>query len=136
VLKRAARGLVRLVRRDRLLVYSPHANDRADPGEIVWAWVAFEDRPEAGKDRPVLVVGREGRTVLGLYLSSNAARDGRPGWLRLGPGPWDRRNRPSWIRMDRVLRMRDNEIRREGAALDRARFDYVAATLRAHYGWR
>jgi hypothetical protein len=120
----------------RHLRYAPKPDGRADPGEVVWTWVAYEDRPRDGKDRPVLVVGREGRTVLGLYLSSNAARDGRPGWLALGPGGWDRAGRPSWIRLDRVLRMRDDAIRREGAVLDRTRFDRVAAVLRASYGWR
>jgi hypothetical protein len=129
--------LRRLFKRRRgKLVYAPRLDGRADPGEIVWAWVPYEDRPGEGKDRPVLVVCREGRrSVLGLALSSNPERNGQHGWLALGTGSWDRRGRPSWIRLDRVVPLRDDEIRREGAMLDRARYDRVAATLRASYGW-
>ena len=117
------------------LSYAPNPNGRADPGEIVWTWVSYEDDPRQGKDRPVLVVGRDGRTVFGLMLSSQSDRDGQRDWLALGAGAWDRDNRPSWLRLDRVLRMPDDSIRREGAVLDRARFDAVCAALRAGYGW-
>ncbi len=122
-------------RRGRQLVYAPDLDGDADPGEIVWTWVAYEDDPARGKDRPVLVVGRNGRTLLGLMLSSNGERDGRRDWLALGPGDWDRDRRPSWIRLDRVLEVDEDGIRREGAVLDRARFDRVAAALRADHGW-
>ncbi|HEU4346263.1 MAG TPA: type II toxin-antitoxin system PemK/MazF family toxin, partial [Actinoplanes sp.] len=89
--------------RGRRLAYAPRLDGDADPGEIVWTWVAYEDEPAQGKDRPVLVVGRDGRTLLGLMLSSRRERDGERNWLALGTGPWDREQRPSWIRLDRVL---------------------------------
>jgi hypothetical protein len=54
--------------RARKLVYAPDLDGRADPGEIVWTWVVYEDDPTRGKDRPVLVVGRDRRTLLGLML--------------------------------------------------------------------
>ena len=119
----------------RQLVYAPELDGRADPGEIVWTWVPYEDDPRQGKDRPVLVVGRVSRTLFGLMLSSQSERDGQRHWLALGPGPWDRENRPSWVRLDRVLTMREDSIRREGAILDRERFERVARALRAGYGW-
>jgi hypothetical protein len=119
----------------RRLVYAPQLDGRADPGEVVWAWVAYEDDPAQGKDRPVLVVGRERSMLLGLMLSSQAERDGQRHWLALGPGAWDRENRRSWIRLDRVLEVAEDGIRREGAVLDRTRFDAVAAALRSGYGW-
>jgi hypothetical protein len=121
--------------RGRHLVYAPELDGRADPGEIVWTWVAFEDDPARGKDRPVLVVGRDGETLLGLMLSSNAERDGQRHWHALGPGPWDRQRRPSWVRLDRVLLVPEDGIRREGHVLDRARFEAVAAVLRRSYAW-
>jgi hypothetical protein len=102
----------------------------------VWTWVPFEDQPAQGKDRPVLVVGRDGKSLLGLMLSSKSTRAGQPHWLPLGVGSWDHESRPSWIRLDRVLRMAEDGIRREGAILDRRRFDLVAKALRARYGWR
>lgn len=117
------------------LSYAPNPNGRADPGEIVWTWVPYEDDPRQGKDRPVLVVGRNGGTVFGLMLSSQSDRNGQQHWLPLGAGSWDRDGRPSWLRLDRVLRMPDDSIRREGAVLDRAKFDTVATNLRADYGW-
>jgi hypothetical protein len=120
----------------RTISYAPQPDGQADPGEIVWAWVAYEDDPARGKDRPVLVVGRDGGTVLGLMLSSQSEREGQRNWLALGPGPWDREARPSWIRLDRVLQLDEAGIRREGAVLDPARFDSVARRLRASYGWR
>ncbi|MET0423228.1 MAG: type II toxin-antitoxin system PemK/MazF family toxin [Actinoplanes sp.] len=122
--------------RGRHLDYSPNPDGDADPGEIVWTWVPYEEDPSQGKDRPVLVVGRNARTVLGLMLSSQSERDGQRNWLALGPGDWDRENRPSWIRLDRVIEVDHDGIRREGAVLDRKRFDRVAGTLRKEYGWK
>jgi len=119
----------------RHLAYSPKLDGRADPGEIVWTWVPFEDDPRQGKDRPVLVVGRQGTVVLGLMLSSKADRDGQPNWFALGSGKWDATDRPSWLRLDRVLEVPEDGIRREGAILDRPRFDAVARRLRTEYGW-
>jgi hypothetical protein len=119
----------------RSLVYSPQLDGRADPGEIVWTWVAYEDDPTQGKDRPVLVVGRAGSVLKGLMLSSNSDRDGQRHWYELGEGAWDREQRSSWVRLDRVLTVDEAGIRREGAVLDRRRFDAVAAQLRKHYGW-
>jgi hypothetical protein len=119
----------------RHLAYAPNLDGDADPGEIVWTWVPYEDDPSQGKDRPVLVVGRDAQTLLGLMLSSQSDRDGQRHWLALGPGEWDRDSRPSWVRLDRVLEVDEDGIRREGAILDRPRFDRVAAILRRTYGW-
>jgi hypothetical protein len=119
-----------------MLEYSPELDGRADPGEVVWTWVPYEEDPRQGKDRPVVVVGRRGGTLLGLMLSSNGRRDGERDWLPLGAGAWDRESRPSWVRLDRVLTVNERGIRREGSILDRGRFDQIAATLRARYGWR
>ena len=117
--------------------YGPTPDGQPDPGEVVWAWVPFEEDPGQGKDRPVLIVGREGDLLLGLMLTSkdhdqDAARHATHGrvWFELGSGPWDRQGRPSEVRMDRVLRLSSDQVRREGSALDRARFDAVVARLR------
>jgi PemK-like, MazF-like toxin of type II toxin-antitoxin system len=123
-------------RAGRHLEYSPSLDGDADPGEIVWTYVPYEDDPSQGKDRPVLVVGRSARTVLGLMLSSQSDRDGQRNWFALGEGTWDRESRPSWIRLDRVIEVDEDGIRREGAILDRARFERVAAELRRDYGWK
>lgn len=122
--------------------YRPHADGRPDPGEIVWAWVPYDEGDGRGKDRPVLVLGRQGRDLLGLQLTSkdhdrdadDEARHGRV-WLDIGAGAWDRRGRPSEVRLDRLLVLEPDAVRREGAALDRARFDRVVAEARRVQGW-
>ena len=120
------------------LGYEPFDDDRADPGEIVWAWVPFEEDHAQGKDRPVLVVGRRNGLLLALMLTSkdhhrdavDEARRGRH-WVDIGSGAWDRQGRPSEVRVDRVLQLDPAAVRRAGAALDRERFDRVAAAVRA-----
>ncbi|HET6625788.1 MAG TPA: type II toxin-antitoxin system PemK/MazF family toxin [Nocardioidaceae bacterium] len=120
--------------------YAPRADGRPDPGEVVWAWVAYDDDPDRGKDRPVLIIGRDGPTLLGLQLSSkdhdlDAADEARYGryWMDIGSGAWDHERRPSEVRLDRLLRMREAEVRREGSALDRAVFDAVLTAAREYH---
>lgn len=122
--------------RARQVVYAPNLDGRADPGEVVWTWVVFEDDPTRGKDRPVLVVGRERQTLLGLMLSSQPHHAEDPAWVSVGAGPWDWEGRPSWVRLDRVLDIPEESIRREGAIMERLAFDMVAARLRTEYFWR
>ncbi|MBI3215700.1 MAG: type II toxin-antitoxin system PemK/MazF family toxin [Mycobacterium sp.] len=121
--------------RARRIVYAPDLDGRADPGEIVWTWVVFEDDPTRGKDRPVLVVGRDRDTLLGLMLSSQNHHADDSDWVGIGVGPWDYEGRPSWVRLDRVLDVPEEGIRREGAILERTTFEVVATRLRAHYSW-
>jgi len=114
--------------------YSPKPDGRPDPGEIVWTWVPFEEDHSQGKDRPVLVVGRDGRWLLALQLTSKdhdgyPARGGRRRWVDIGAGDWDRRRRPSEVRVDRVIRVDPKAVRREGAVLARSRFDDVAKAV-------
>lgn len=121
------------------LTYAPKPDGRPDPGEVVWTWVAYEDDPAQGKDRPVLVIGREGERLVGLMLTSkdhdrDAAQEAREGrfWLDLGSGGWDSRGRPSEVRLDRLLDLDPTAVRREGAVLDEARYDAVLAAARGH----
>ena len=121
--------------RARRVVYAPDLDGRADPGEIVWTWVVYEDDPTRGKDRPVLVVGRERETLLGLMLSSQNHHADDPSWVGVGTGSWDGEGRPSWVRLDRVLDVPEEGIRREGAIMDRTTFEVIATRLRAEYYW-
>ena len=68
-------------------------------------------------------------------LSSQSHRADDANWVSIGSGEWDREGRGSYIRLDRVLEVEEHGIRREGAVLDRARFDTVAEELRSGYGW-
>ena len=123
------------------MAYDPHPDGLPDPGEVVWGWVPYEDDPSQGKDRPVLLLARgtgdtEGRW-LGLMLTSkdhdrDAEQEARAGrhWMDVGAGGWDTEGRPSEVRLDRLLVLDPDAIRREGAALDEAIFDQVVAAAR------
>ncbi|WP_326691223.1 MULTISPECIES: type II toxin-antitoxin system PemK/MazF family toxin [unclassified Streptomyces] len=128
--------------------YAPDPDGDPDPGEIVWTWVPYEEGDGRGKDRPVLIVAREGGgeqpergggsrqgVVLAVQLTSRE-HHGDQEWLPLGSGPWDREGRDSWVGIDRVLRLRPGGMRREACALDRARFQAVVHRLQQVYGWR
>jgi hypothetical protein len=120
--------------------YEPEQDGEPDPGEVVWAWVPYEDDPERGKDRPVLVLGRDGSDLLCLQLTSkdhdrdaeDEARFGRY-WMDVGSGDWDRDSRPSEVRLDRLLRMPEADVRREGAAIAQPVFDSVVAAAGEHH---
>ena len=120
--------------------YEPEQDGEPDPGEVVWAWVPFEDDPERGKDRPVLVIGRDGSDLICLQLTSkdhdrdaeDEAKYGRH-WMDVGSGDWDRDGRPSEVRLDRLLRMQESEVRREGAALLEKTFHEVVTAAGRHH---
>ncbi len=110
--------------------YAPTPGDTADPGEIVWAWVPYEEDPSRGKDRPVLVIGTEGSSLLSLMLTSRDRNNGTSrdaGYLDIGTGSWDRQGRPSEVNLRRLIRLDPAEVRRIGAVLDRPVFDRVIA---------
>ena len=121
--------------------YSPKANGKPDPGEVVWAWVPYEEDSSQGKDRPVLVIGKEGRKLLALSLTS------RDHDLDVGPGVTCRagvdghRSRVRGTRGD--VRARSGStgccawipsgVRREGAALPKDVFDAVLEAARPYF---
>ncbi|WP_183093858.1 type II toxin-antitoxin system PemK/MazF family toxin [Nocardioides stalactiti] len=123
--------------------YSPTPDGRPDPGEVCWAWVPYEDDPSQGKDRPVLVIGAEedgdgARTLACLVMTSkdhdrDAAQEAAAGryWRDVGVGDWDHEHRPSEVRLDRVVLLREADVRREGAALAQPIFDEVLAARTA-----
>lgn len=118
--------------------YAPQPDGDPDPGEVVWAWVPYEEDHGKGKDRPVLLVGHNGPFLLGLMLTSKdrvPAGSSSADYVDRGAGGWDRQGRPSEVRLDRILQIRPDSIRREGAALDKARFEKVASGLRRRHGW-
>src|SRR5689334_7720734 len=119
------------------VAYAAEADGLPDPGEVVWTGVPYEDDPQQGKDRPVLVLAQDGADLLALQLTSkdhdrDAAQEESWGrhWMDVGTGDWDREHRPSEVRLDRLLRLPEAEVRREGAALPRDVFDEVLVAVR------
>ncbi len=121
--------------RNLVLQYAPDADGAPDAGEIVWTWVPYVENDGRGKDRPVLVLSQAPGDWFYAVRLTGTARSGDPDYLAMGPGPWDSRGRPSWLDLSKVYAVHALGMRREAAALDRARFAKVASALRTRYGW-
>lgn len=113
------------------ITYAPHTGKTPDPGEVVTAWVPDEEDHQDGKDRPVLLIGRDGDWLLGVVLGlADSDADRRGHWVTLGTGAWDPRRRQSRVRVDRIVRIHPDDIRSRAEKLDKPRFDRVAAGIR------
>lgn len=117
--------------------YAPRPNGTADPGEVVWAWVPYEEDNSRGKDRPVLVLADVPEGVLCAQMTSknhdrDAEQEARWGryWMDIGTGEWDRKRRPSEVRLDRLVIIPRDEVRREGGKLDRGMYLAVTGRIR------
>jgi len=108
--------------------YSPSLDGDADPGEIVWTWVPFEEDHSQGKDRPVILVGRDGEYLLALMMTSkdhNNREHADSNYLDIGSGPWDPQGRASEVKLNRVIRVRPDAMRREGAIMPEDTFRLI-----------
>ena len=122
------------------LRYDPRPDNTADPGEVVWTWVPYEEDHSQGKDRPVLVIGHEGPWLLALPMTSkdhdrDAAQEAGEGryWVDIGSGGWDRQRRDSEVRVNRILRIDPERIRRISERISPERFEEVAEGVRRHW---
>ena len=117
--------------------YSPSLDGDADPGEIVWTWVPFEEDHSQGKDRPVLLVGRDGEYLLALMMTSkdhNNREHADSNYLDIGSGPWDSQGRASEVKLNRVIRVRPDAMRREGAMMPEDTFRLIERAWTRHNG--
>lgn len=108
--------------------YSPSLDGDADPGEIVWTWVPFEEDHSQGKDRPVILVGRDSEYLLALMMTSkdhNNREHADSNYLDIGSGPWDPQGRASEVKLNRVIRVRPDSMRREGAIMPEDTFRLI-----------
>lgn len=123
--------------------YDPHPDGIADPGEVVWAWIPYEDDPTIGKDRPVLVLARHKEWLVVAQMTSkdhdtDKNHQGPSGryWFNVGTGAWDKRRRQSEVRIDRLLQVKPEDVRREGASINRDTFyrvrDAIIDVHRSH----
>jgi hypothetical protein len=127
--ERRSEPTTRVVSADVRVEYTPNLDGDPDPGEVVWAWVPFEDDPTLGKDRPLVIIGRHGEHLSGVALTSKE----RNGWVDVGTGDWDSKHRRSYAKVDRLLDVDADTVRREGSILNRRQFDQVVdAVVRLH----
>ncbi len=115
--------------------YAPELDHEPDPGEVVWAWVPFEEDLSQGKDRPLAIVGRalDKPGDLVCFLLSSKDRSDEDDWVLIGSGEWDSEHRPSWVNIARPLAVTHEAVRREGGNLSREQFDAVVEAARAKY---
>ena len=120
--------------------YTPVMDGDADPGEVIWTWVPYQEDASVGKDRPAVVIGAQGEGVYILQLTSkdhtrDAAQEAAAGryWLDIGAGDWDSKGRPSEVRLDRALWVKATDVRREGAILPQKTWQLIVDALEEHY---
>ena len=131
--RRQSQPTTRRVATGTLVEYSPDIDGDADPGEVVWTWVPYEDDPSKGKDRPVVIIGRTGSDLAGVPLTS---KDKGRSTVAVGTGGWDPSGRPSYAKVDQLLVVSERDVRREGSMLDRQRFDAVVSGVGEHHDLR
>jgi len=119
--------------------YQPIMDGDADPGEVVWTWVPYQEDASVGKDRPAVVIGAQGEGVYLLQLTSkdhsrDAAEEAAAGryWFDIGSGAWDPKGRPSEVRLDRALWVKATDVRREGSILPEVTWRRIVDALEEH----
>ena len=119
--------------------YQPIMDGDADPGEVVWTWVPYQEDASVGKDRPAVVIGAQGEGVYLLQLTSkdhsrDAAEEAAAGryWFDIGSGAWDPKGRPSEVRLDRALWVKATDVRREGSILPEVTWQRIVDALEEH----
>ncbi|MGO2520669.1 MAG: type II toxin-antitoxin system PemK/MazF family toxin [Microbacterium sp.] len=121
---------------DQLSVqYTPEKDGSPDSGEIIWTWVPYEENDGRGKDRPVLVIGRQSANRVYAVRMTSKAHDRDRDYLSIGSGAWDSQGRESWVDIEQLYLVHEEGMRREAAILDRGRYDRVASALVKRYGW-
>lgn len=115
--------------------YAPDRDGAPDAGEIIWTWVPYEENDGRGKDRPVLVIGRESADRVYAVRMTSKAHAGDRDYLSIGSGDWDSQGRESWVDIEQLYSVHESGLRREAAVLDRSRYGRVASALARRYGW-
>ena len=108
--------------------YSPCLDGDPDPGEVVWTWVPYEEDPSAGQGSPGGDHRPAWRPLGGGAVDVEGSRQRAAGCRRsraVGP-----RGRVSYAKVERLLDVVPEQVRREGAVLERRHFDDVVAGVR------
>ncbi|WP_353113610.1 type II toxin-antitoxin system PemK/MazF family toxin [Microbacterium sp.] len=121
--------------RDLTVSYAPQRDGAPDAGEVIWTWVPYEENDGRGKDRPVLVIGRQSADRVYAVRMTSKPHDGDRDFLSIGTGGWDSQGRESWVDIEQLYSVHDRGMRREAAVLDAGRYERVASALVTRYGW-
>ena len=99
------------------ITYAPDRDGDPDAGEIVWTWVPYAENDGRGKDRPVLVIGRQSADRVYAVRLTSKAHDGDRDFLA--------------HRLGRLGRAGTTVVGRRRAGLQRARRRHAARGVRA-----
>ncbi|MBG6122114.1 type II toxin-antitoxin system PemK/MazF family toxin [Corynebacterium aquatimens] len=115
----------------RNIFYAPDMDGQAESGEVVW----FSPPTDPPQERSMLVVGRDRHEVLGLLISANENHTDDEDWLPIGSGEWQASGTPCWVRLDKVLSIPEDNVRRRGTLFPPRRFERIADSLRKRFDW-
>ncbi|HEV7148835.1 MAG TPA: type II toxin-antitoxin system PemK/MazF family toxin [Pedococcus sp.] len=101
------------------------------PGQIWWADIPFETG-SGHKDRPALILSTS-RYHVEVLMFTSKDKSGRAGYLPMPGRVWAAPGLQSRLRVDRVIRIRRERIRRLEGSLDQATMN---ASLRAQRSGR
>ncbi|AWB82439.1 hypothetical protein C3B44_08835 [Corynebacterium yudongzhengii] len=123
-------------KRARALIYGPDIDGPADAGEIVWLRVPENGPNQPPVERAILVVGRSmNQELLGLLISPAPEHADEENWFPIGSGQWQPTGEPCWLRLDRIIQVPENWVRRQGALFPERRFERLARVLRERFDW-
>ena len=121
-------------RRMMIVMMSMISRDHISEGDIIEAFVYYEDNPLIGKIRPVLVISPEEIFVLSLKMTSHPPRYSYPGeysvikWKEAGL------SKPTTVRASKILKIRYEDIIRIRGRLDESDMFQIRVILNNLYG--
>ena len=80
------------------------------------------------------MIGRRRTAIIGVPLTTQ--RDEREAQVEIGVGAWDSQRRVSYARIWRIFDIDPSRMRREGAVIERARFETVVKAVDRYYDVR
>ena len=87
-------------------------------GDVVDAYVYFEDDPVNGKVCPVLVISPEEAYVLSLKMTSHAPRQNFPGEYQIVHWAQAGLRKPTTVRISKLLKIRYEDVLKVRGRLD------------------
>ena len=86
------------------------SNINLAPGDIIDAYVYYEDNPCIGKKRPVVVISPERLYVVSLKMTSHPPRTSYPGEYPVADLVQAGLNKPTTVRISKVLKIEYKDI--------------------------
>lgn len=121
----------------RAIIYSHDIDGHAEAGEIVWLWVPVDGPSKPPAERAMLVIGQTRfQELLGLLISAEGDHGEDHNWLSIGPGQWNETGEQGWVRLDKVIKVPEHDVRRQGILLPERRFDRIARAMGKRFGWQ